>query len=166
MARIQVELSSFKFDQIGSLYQDEETGNFFIGPELDTGKGPWTSAMDYYTDIADHMLQVCIADAEPEIQESSSFTLPVVCKHLISLFGHNTVEKGSFRFTNRDFGAHNLLVNDNIDIIGVIDFDGVMTAPAEMVAQYPQLTGLDRQPPGYAETNPLAIERNQMMKRS
>jgi hypothetical protein len=47
MASIQVELSSFKFDQIGSLYQDERTLEFFIGPEIKTGKGPWTTSIDY-----------------------------------------------------------------------------------------------------------------------
>jgi hypothetical protein len=38
MADIQVELSSFKFDRIGSLYHDEKTSDFFIGPGVETGK--------------------------------------------------------------------------------------------------------------------------------
>jgi hypothetical protein len=48
MASIQVELSSFKFDQIGSLYQDERTLDFFIGPEIERqgkalGQLQWTT---------------------------------------------------------------------------------------------------------------------------
>jgi hypothetical protein len=40
MAGIQVTLSSFAFDRIGSLYQDEQTFKFFISSEIETGKGP------------------------------------------------------------------------------------------------------------------------------
>lgn len=50
-------------------------------------------------------------------------------------------------------------MNEDFEIIGVIDFDGVMAAPTEVVAQYPLLSGLDRGPPGCVETKPLAIER-------
>lgn len=60
---------------------------------------------------------------------------------------------------NRDFGAHNLLVNDNFERIGLIDLDGVMAAPIEAVAQYPVLSGLDREPPGHVETRPAAKDR-------
>jgi hypothetical protein len=55
--------------------------------------------------------------------------------------------------------SDNLLVNDDFEIIGVIDFDGVMAAPIEVVAQYPPLTGLEREPPGHVETRPFAIDR-------
>lgn len=157
MADIQVTLSSFTFDQIGSLYWDEQASTFFIGPETETGKGPWTSSMDYYADLGDHALQVCIASADPEAQTSGSFANPILFKHLMSLYATSTT--GPFRLANRDFGAHNLLVNDNFDIIGVIDFDGVMAAPIEVVAQYPSLTGLDREAPGHVQTVQAAIDR-------
>ena len=159
MAGIQVALSSFTYDQIGSLYQDEKTSDFFIGPEVETGKGPWTSSMDYYTGLANHALQVCVADAAPEVQTGCSFAIPILFKYLISLYGHNSSRGDPFRLTNRDFGAHNLLVNNNFEIVGVIDLDGVMAAPIEVVAQYPRLTGLKREPPGHVETRPLAIDR-------
>ena len=35
-------------------------------------------------------------------------------------------------------------MNDDFEIIGVIDVDGVMAAPIEVVAQNPPLTGLER----------------------
>ncbi|KAH9211764.1 hypothetical protein DL95DRAFT_525548 [Leptodontidium sp. 2 PMI_412] len=159
MASIQVELSSFKFDRIGSLYQDEKTSDFFIGPETETGKGPWTSSMDYFADLASHALQVCVADAELDVQTSCSFAVPILFKHLISLYGQKSSWTGPFSLTNRDFGAHNLLVNGDFEIIGVIDFDGVMAAPMEVVAQYPAFTGLERESPGHVETRPLAIDR-------
>ncbi|KAH7327546.1 hypothetical protein BKA65DRAFT_567073 [Rhexocercosporidium sp. MPI-PUGE-AT-0058] len=162
MAEIQVELSSFRFELIGWLYQDEKTEEFFIGPEIETGKGPWETSMDYYSDLASHALKVCVSDGEVDVQTSASFALPILFEHLIALYGKDGT--GPFSLTNRDFRAHNILVNDEFKIIGVIDFDIVMAAPIELVAQYPTLTGLDREAPGYVETRPLAIERIQMTK--
>ena len=46
MASIQVQLASLQFDQIGSLYQDGDS--FSIGPEVETGDGPWTPSAQYY----------------------------------------------------------------------------------------------------------------------
>ncbi|KAK5218482.1 hypothetical protein LTR47_011704 [Exophiala xenobiotica] len=159
MAGIQVALSSFEFDRIGSLYQDETTSQFFIGPDIEIGKGPWASSMDYYADLANHALQDCVANAAADVQTSCSFAVPVIFKHLISVYSHDRTSAGHFKLTNRDFGAHNLLVNNDFEIIGVIDLDGVMAAPIEMVAQYPQLSGLERETPGHIETRPLAIAR-------
>ena len=159
MADIQVQISSFTFDQIGSLYQDEETSEFFIGPDIETGKGPWASSMDYYADLANHVLQECVRSAKPEVQGSVSFAVPSVFQHLIRLYSQDRSMETRFSLVNRDFGAHNLLVDDNFEIIGLIDLDGVMAAPAEVVAQYPSLTGLDRPIPGHVETRPAALER-------
>lgn len=135
MADIQVQLSSFKFDQIGSLYQDE-TSEFFIGPEVETGKGPWTSSLDYYADLANHLLEGTLRSSHPELKNSVSLTLPSVFQHLIRLYSQDRSMGSPFNLVNRDFGAHNLLVNEDFDISCVIDLDGVMAAPVEVIAQY------------------------------
>lgn len=96
--------------------------------------------------------------AEPEVQSAFSFDIPSFFKILITGYRHLNVG-GWFRLTIRDFGAHNILVNDNFEIVGLIGFDAVMTAPIEVVAQYPKFTGLYRQPAGHVETDSLAIER-------
>jgi hypothetical protein len=77
----------------------------------------------------------------------------------MSLYGQTGSIGGPFSLVNRDFGAHNLLVDYNFQIVGLIDLDGVMAAPIEVVSQYPVLTGLDRMPPGHIETRPAAIDR-------
>ncbi|KAF5530799.1 kinase-like domain-containing protein [Fusarium mexicanum] len=164
MAEIQATLSSFKFHEIGSLYQDKETCDFFIGPETETGKGPWSSSLENYDDLSNHALQVCIHDASPEVQTAPSFANLILFRHLMSLYRQHTSDKESFSLVNRDFGAHNLLVDEKFQIVGVIDFDGVMAAPIEVVAQYPVLTGLNREPPGCVETRPAAIERIERTK--
>ncbi|KAG8674181.1 hypothetical protein FPOAC1_000144 [Fusarium poae] len=164
MADIQITLSSLTFDRIGSLYCDEETSEFFIGPEMETGKGPWKTSMEYYNDVADHRLQVCANHTQAELHETPSFANPILFKHLMSLYSDSKSNHGPFGLVNRDFGAHNLLVDDEFRIVGVIDFDGMMAAPIEVVAQYPVLTGLDRETPFYTETNPYALERIEVTK--
>ncbi|KAJ9642577.1 hypothetical protein H2199_004958 [Coniosporium tulheliwenetii] len=81
-AKVQATLSSFKFDQIGSLYQNEETLEFFIGLDLKTGKGP--GRRQRTTTPTLHFEQ-----SKSDVQESPSFTVPVLFKHLISLYGDN-----------------------------------------------------------------------------
>ena len=65
----------------------------------------------------------------------------------------------SFGLVNRDFRAHTLLVNGESEIISMIELDGVMAPPIDVIAQFPQLTGLDREILGYVEIRPAAIER-------
>jgi len=108
--------------------------------------------------LARHAILVCKTDAPIEVRESPSFELPRLFERLMSMFG-NRDSTGPFGLANRDFGAHNLLVNGDFEIVGMIDFDGVMAAPIEVVAQFPQLTGLDREAPGHLETRPAALER-------
>ncbi|KAH7319170.1 hypothetical protein BKA65DRAFT_513916 [Rhexocercosporidium sp. MPI-PUGE-AT-0058] len=151
MARIQVELSSITFDKIGAIYQDGET--FVVGPEIETGEGPRSVEIEYYAAMASHAFQVAKSDAPPEFKTKKSFDLPLMFEKLMPLC-KQWPEEHQFQLANRDFGAHNLLVDNEFNIIGLIDFDRVMTAPLAVVAQFPQLTGLERQIPGYVESRP------------
>lgn len=162
VANIQAELSSHKFDQIGSLYLDEKTQEFFIGSEIETGKGPWASSMDYFEDLVYHSLEKCEASPEPEVKSGASFTLPVLFKELISSYGHINCQ-GPFSLTSRNLGPHNIIVNDDFKIVGVFGLDAVIAAPMEAVAQYPQILGLDRQIGGPGEVIVSGIE---LMNRS
>ncbi|RYP50597.1 hypothetical protein DL768_003917 [Monosporascus sp. mg162] len=163
MATIQAVLTTFTFDRIGSLYQDPATEEFFIGPDIETNKGPWSHSSDYFADVAEHSLQVCVNNAAPEVLTSPSFALPVIFNLLMKLSSGDYISSDSpaapFCLTNRDFGPHNLLVDEEFHIIGVIDLDGIMAAPYEVAAQFPVLAGLDPEPPGHIETKPMALER-------
>ncbi|VUC23585.1 unnamed protein product [Clonostachys rosea] len=149
--------------------QDNEVGAPYIlmdyihGPDIETNKGPWPSPSAYFSDVAEHCLRVCANNAPPEVLGSASFTLPILFTRLMNIFANNDISIGNssarFCVTNRDFGPHNLLVDQNFHIIGAIDFDGIMAAPIEVAAQFPALAGLDPEPPGYVTTKPLAIER-------
>lgn len=153
LARIQATVASFRFPKIGGLYYDEVADNFFIGPELQTGKGPWDSSTDYYDDLAHHLLKSASAD----IQDSAAYTLPAFLNFLLRTCSEEP--NGPFRLANRDFGAHNVLVNENFDIDGIIDFDGVMAAPLEALAQYPLHCFMQVEPPGVVDTRPAVVQR-------
>ncbi|KAK7432919.1 hypothetical protein QQZ08_000390 [Neonectria magnoliae] len=166
MAGIQAVLATFTFDQIGSLYQDLATEDFFVGPDIETDKGPGSHSSDYFADLAEHSLRVCVNNAAPEVVASASFALPVILTDLMKRSSDSDSDGNSsnaaaapFCLTNRDLGPHNLLVDEEFHIITVIDLDGIMTAPYQVAAQFPALAGLDPELPGYVETMPMAIER-------
>jgi hypothetical protein len=133
----------------------KETDDFYIGPELQTGKGPWTSSTEYYDDLVCHLLESAIMRGD--VKKSQSLMVPSILNNPMRINGER--RPGPFQLTNRDFGAHNILVNDDCDIVGVIDLDIVMAAPLEIVAQYPTFSFLDVEPPGAVYSHPAAIER-------
>ena len=156
MAEIQVELAACRFSSIGSLHQDGES--FIIGAEVVTGKGPWTSPDAYYQDVAVHAMEsVKAAPSASDIQERESLNLPRIFPELMKLY--SKPNQTHFHLVNRDFGIHNVLVNDSFEIVGVIDLDGVIAAPIEIVAQFPVLSGLQRPIPGFEkwEKRPAAL---------
>lgn len=158
MAAIQVEMASLTFDQIGSLYQDPETKAFYIGPECETGQGPWNSSIEYYRDVANQKLERAIRSAPFEVQDDYSFALPVLFERLIELYAEEGSVRGPFGLAHQDFGAHNILVNEDFEVLAVIDLDSLLAAPVEIQAQFPCSPGFVREAPFHVETRPLAIE--------
>ncbi|MBE3049254.1 phosphotransferase [Candidatus Bathyarchaeota archaeon] len=162
MAKIQAEVASFTFSSIGGLYYSEDTETFYIGPDLETGKGPWASSTDYYRDLTDHLLKTTMSRCGHLTTGIPSFALPVLCNHLLGACGEETA--GPFRLMNTDFGPHNILVNDGFEIVGIVDFDGMKAAPLEAAAQYPRFSHMTVFPPGYIEAHPLQGPRIEEQK--
>lgn len=161
MASIQVQLATLTSDQIGSLHQHQDQDNFTVGPEILTGNGPWETSDQFCLDLANHQFEVAEHDAEPEVHHSESFALPLKFpKLMMQLMQRGQAQSnGPYAMANRDFGAHNVLVDNDFNIVGLIDFDGCMFAPIEAVAQLPLYIGLDRSIPGHIETRELALRR-------
>ncbi|KAK3699511.1 hypothetical protein LTR37_016380 [Vermiconidia calcicola] len=159
MASIQAELFACKFDRIGSLYESE--ADFTIGPELETGQGPWDTAEQYYSAFARYLLETAQERGSSEFQQSRSFQVPQVFMELIKFYGKGN-PIGPFGLTNRDLGAHNVLVDRSFKIIGMIDLDRVEAVPIEKAAQFPHYMGLDRPLPGHVRTKPEDVERERI----
>ncbi|KAF7189214.1 Altered inheritance of mitochondria protein 9, mitochondrial [Pseudocercospora fuligena] len=156
MAEIQMELASLKFNQIGCIYQHGDA--FSIGPEVVTGRGPWATAEQFWYDLATHFFEVTKATCDESIKSKESFHLPQKFSELMKLYGEPGQKQ--FRLANRDSGIHNVLVNDDFEIVGLIDLDGVMAAPVEMVARLPRFSGFDRPMPYFEEIEkrPMALK--------
>lgn len=162
MAKIQAQVLAFQFPKIGSLYYDQDTESFYIGPDIITGKGPWTSSADYYRDLADVLMKEAAARQYLNPEYNTYFCAPVLLNHLMSI--HSKDDNGPYSLVNRDFGAHNILVDNDFNIVGVIDVGGVFAAPPEAAAQYPKLSCLDVQPPGRIPINSYAREAIELTK--
>ncbi len=160
MAQIQIDLARCRFDSIGSLHFNEKDNGFCIGPDVVTGLGPWKSSFAYYIDAAEHALKSSVS--KDELSSRHSFAVPLVFKDLITRFCSD--DTGPFSLTNRDFGFHNILVDDSFSIIGVIDLDGIMAAPKEVVGQFPMLSGLDPPAPGIPPKNEWVRKREEEEK--
>jgi hypothetical protein len=81
MAQIQAELAQCQLGQIGSPRYGKASGEFTIGPENETGLGPWKSSFAYYHDAAEHALNGCLSDME--LNTRCSFALPLLFKELV-----------------------------------------------------------------------------------
>ena len=157
MAEYHVQLASLTFDKIGSIHQDGD--NFTIGAEMETGDGPWDTPEQYYEALVRHQMEVANTDAPPDVREAVSFSFPSKFMELMKLVQPDGAQNiGSYSLVNRDFGAHNVLVDDEFNVVGFIDFDGVMAAPSAVVAQLPELMDLSRPVPGFVETRKPALE--------
>lgn len=141
VAQIQATISSFTFPHIGSLYVNDQ-GEFAVGPDVVTGLGPWSNSADYYADVVSHIYETLPRDERrDEVVDSTALFVPSALSYLARVHGHEPT--GPFRLVNNDFGTHNILVNEDFDVVGVIDFDGVMAAPIGVVAQYPLFIGFE-----------------------
>jgi len=99
-----------------------------------------------------------------ELNTRCSFALPLLFKELVRRYCPN--DTSPFSFTNQDFGFHNVLVDDSYSIIGVIDFDGIMAAPKEVVGQFPALCALDPPASGVPPRNEFVEVREEQEKPS
>lgn len=160
MASMMVELARCKFDCIGCIFTNR-TGDFEIGPVLETDTGPYKTANEYYEAISDHRFHL-YADQHFENNRDATHDtglhLPFLFNNLMPVLSKSAVDNGSFSLTNTDFGFHNILVDENFEIVGLIDCDGIMAAPLHVVAQPPKFCGVNIAIPGIKETNPFVLE--------
>ena len=152
IAKITVELASHTFPRIGHLVEDADC-TFRIGKELETDEGPFETASEYYAAISsarlrsytDYIPNNEVAEACPGLQLPTLFTsfMPILTRH-------DNDDRGPFCLTNRDLGLHNVLINAELKIVGVIDCDTMFAAPIHVAAQTLNIALLTLPVPGLA----------------
>lgn len=133
--RVQTELATLAYPQIGSLCSISPSGEPVIGSlaassaaELrDTG--PFSRAVEYFT---------AVANAAASKLDSSTRLGALVFRDILdktTLFGDmDTVEQ--FPLNHMDLGTQNILVDDKFNFVAIIDWEFAQTAPWQ-VNHYP-----------------------------
>jgi hypothetical protein len=114
-----------KFDKIGSIFKNPETGTYDIGPLPDGLGGPCRTATEYYRAWAAQNKST--PGATSPFVSLIGEVAPIISKH----------DHGPFRLVHGDFGHNNVIVDDNFNILSVIDWEGSFVGPAEMASRFP-----------------------------
>ena len=161
LAAIIIELSMHEFDKIGSLVLDD-SGDFSIGTDIETDMGPFDTGSEFYSAISKHRFRSVtehMLDDNLEAEQcQENLYLPFAFNNLMPMFTDCADDHGPFSLTNPDLGFHNIVLDGNLDIVGVIDCDMVLAAPIHVVAQVSGLAELDRPPPGFRTRDEEARE--------
>ncbi|KAH0551623.1 hypothetical protein GP486_007160 [Trichoglossum hirsutum] len=145
LAKIHVQLTRVKFDGIGSIYQDEHDGRFFVGPDIETGIGPYSTPNEYYEVLCKHRQALygsgtsTVGALDTTLPELFLEYMPIFCK---------MQHEGPFSLANRNLGAHSILIDSNLNIISMIDCSSIIAGPFHMAAQYPRISPIDDPIPG------------------
>ncbi|KAI0403040.1 hypothetical protein F4802DRAFT_329819 [Xylaria palmicola] len=131
--RVQAELATLAYPQIGSISSISESGEPIIGKlaAASTGElgetGPFSRTVDYFTSLGK------AAANNTTTKLGALVFLDIV--RTTDLFGDTNAE-GSFPLNHMDLGAQNILVDGDFDLVAVIDWEFAQTAPWQVV-RYP-----------------------------
>ncbi len=165
MADIMVQMATIKFDRIGGIHYNEKAQEFEIGVDVETGRGPFSTAKEYFDAVCDREFEFQIDRhvlRQPKMTENLKkidFMLPLLFKELMPTLSDGKLNETSFGLANLDFGVHNILVDENYNVLAVIDLADVISAPLHVVAQVPRMSNLERSTPGDLEIHHFAVER-------
>ncbi|KAK2593466.1 hypothetical protein QQS21_008839 [Conoideocrella luteorostrata] len=126
--RVQAELATLAYPQIGSICSFSEDGEPIIGklPAFAIGElseaGPFSRAVDYFVAIANAAI-----DRLKDSARLGAFVFRDIL-HKTDLFADQGTNV-RFPLNHMDLGAQNILVNDRFDFIAIIDWEFAQTAP-------------------------------------
>lgn len=152
LTEIQARISTCECSMIGSLScsGEKENPSLTIGPDVHTGSGPWNSSEDYYRHLTEALIEEAADNGYSDNGGSPSYELPALLFNLVKTHSMRELAETSFHLAHRDLGAHNILVNDQFNIVGIVGLKDVAAIPPEMVAQYPPLSCMEIDLPGVA----------------
>ena len=118
-----MKLWTLEFDKIGSIFRNPDSGKYEIGPMANGLGGPFETAADYYRAWATKNISASDAtsDLSRQIYELAPF---------ISSDNH-----GPFRLFHPDFAVHNILVDEEYNLLSVLDWEFAFVGPSELATQ-------------------------------
>ena len=133
------ELSQITFDQIGRIFYDtelEEKPRIMSFPYFGKDMGPFNSSSSYFIRIR-REVNDAISDQYSDDNKWAAWSQ--VCQVLtgaIPLMLCPQFRRGPFPLYHRDLQYSNILLDDNFDITGVLDWSGARTVPVEQFTVY------------------------------
>lgn len=153
LIEILVELRQTSFPALGSLMPGTDTRLPVVGDlrsiplnELRRSVPATTSVRKYMESqlqVVSDSLAVPVADQAIDDIKLETFALHFMDKHLINA-GYNYEENG-YSLCHPDLQLANIIVNDDLQINGIIDWDDASTVPKQLFSPPPWISGADDQ---------------------
>ncbi|KAF8816734.1 hypothetical protein BYT27DRAFT_7237737 [Phlegmacium glaucopus] len=151
LAAFIMQLASLQFDKIGTLQeQPVGSGTFSIAEYFDSGivypeergkiyeassiKGPFSTVSEYHSALLS--LNHNFALADPEDEDGDYLRSVQQCRLLQPKLSLPQYENGPFVVNHDDLSSSNILVDDDYNITGVLDFPGTIV-PLPSLCVYP-----------------------------
>ncbi|KJR90032.1 uncharacterized protein SPSK_06434 [Sporothrix schenckii 1099-18] len=156
-AHTMIQLASIRMPKIASIVYDEKnTGSFTVGPFVETGTGPQESPAEFYSSYP-----LALHKQLGEATSGQKEAIDTVRRIASTLAAAQTDTHVGFGLVNYDLNANNVLVDRDFNIVAVIDWDSVISAPDAALNRFPFLMGIDPAVPGAVKSQLPAIVRRQ-----
>jgi aminoglycoside phosphotransferase (APT) family kinase protein len=154
LAAAMSQLRFFEFPKIGRFRYDSSSKEYSITSLPDISDphrleftthgrhGPYETVQDYFLRPISQWIQ-----STDSLYHMSELAL---LRMFVTLVFDRAHDRGPFLLHHPDFSYQNILVNDEGDVTGIIDWDGIATAPRELsFARYPSWITRDWDPHAY-----------------
>ncbi|KAG8946458.1 hypothetical protein FRC04_011634 [Tulasnella sp. 424] len=135
-ADMQLQLSQLRFDKIGSIYFDpEDSSKYVIGRISDSGLGPFSTAMEYYTAEANLFRLRVINRTKPQtrMRQQMLWVAWLYRSALLAAVDPRD-NNGPFPLCHGDLHNENVHINEEGHQVSVVDWDSAFAAPVESFA--------------------------------
>lgn len=151
LARWMTELAALEFPLIGTPLHlaSREVGPIIWTDGTPRPSGPFSSTLAYVATMI-----------SAEMRRSLDYWLPFIRLFALALIDE-TLEGPPFSLAHPDFDSQNVLVTDDGNVTGLIDWDGITTRPRQCgAAAYPAWLTVDWDPQMYAWNPDASDEQN------
>jgi hypothetical protein len=139
LADIKMQLSTLTFSKIGSLKSNpgvgEDSEDVYVGPFTSTPGclynfqcGPFDSAVEFFHESRRLDYEKALQQSRDASDDSLCFFIWLKLLLVSSIVNFN---HGPFRLHHPDIGANNLLLDNDFNITGLIDWSGTVIVPVE-----------------------------------
>ncbi|KAI0190544.1 kinase-like domain-containing protein [Astrocystis sublimbata] len=154
VAKCQVQITALRFSKIGTVVRTRE-GEYEIGPFPDIG-GPFDSATTFFAAWVQHLkfphtedqILKMMGEGPANRVLAAIKKFPSQLKAVVDQMSCDNY--GPFPLCHADFFHSNIVVDENFQILGIIDWEGACTLPLQLVT-FPAF--LDIMPPLFGSPN-------------